>query len=211
MGTKLGMTTVFDDAGRAVAVTVLVLPANRVVQVKTPGRDGYAAVQLGFGVKKRPTKAAAGHAAAAGVPTPARLKEFRIDGGDLAPGAAVDISLFADVGAVDVAARSKGRGFAGVVKRHGFHRGPKTHGSKAYRRPKTSGPSTTPGEVRKNQPMPGRMGYRWVVVPNLKVVRLDAEKALMLVKGATPGPNGGLVVVYPARPRQKRQRGQATL
>lgn len=197
----------FDGAGRAVAVTVLSVPTNRVVQVKTPERDGYAAVQLGVGQKKRPTKAEAGHAAAAGIPAPAVLREFRVADPSLRPGAEVNLSLFADVALVDVAGRSKGRGFAGVVKRHGFHRGPKTHGSKAYRRPKTSGPSTTPGEVRKRQPMPGRMGYRWVVTPNLKVMMVDVEKSLLVVKGATPGPNRGIVVIYPSRRQPKARRG----
>ncbi len=206
-GIKLGMTTTFDADGRAVAVTVLSLAANPVVQVKTAGRDGYDAVQLGFGARKRPTKAEAGHAAAAGVPAPAKLMEFRA-GGDhgLAPGGAVDVSIFEGVAEVDVAARSKGRGFAGVIKRWGFSRGPKTHGSKAYRRPKSSGPGTTPGEVHKGKHMPGHMGHRWVTTRNLRVVSVDAARSLLLVRGATPGPNGGRVVVYPVRVRHRVER-----
>ncbi len=205
LGKKLGMTTAFDDEGRAVAVTVLELPPNRLTQVKTPERDGYAAVQLGFGEKKRPNKPEAGHAARAGGATPATLREFRLaDVGTYKAGDVVDISIFDGVAAVDVRARSKGRGFAGVVKRHGFHRGPKTHGSKAYRRPKSIGASATPSEVYKGKRMPGHMGHAWLTAQNLKVFGLDAEKALLIVKGAAPGPNGGLVVVSPAR---KNKRG----
>ena len=200
LGKKLGMTTAFDDEGRAVAVTVLELPPNRLTQVKTPERDGYAAVQLGLGEKKRPTKPETGHAAKAGVAPPAALREFRL--GDAEPykaGDVVDVSIFEGVAAVDIRARSKGRGFAGVIKRHGFHRGPKTHGSKAYRRPKSIGASATPSKVYKGKRMPGHMGHRWLTTANLKVFRLDADKSLLIVKGAAPGPNGGLVVVSPAR------------
>lgn len=200
LGKKLGMTTAFDDEGRAVAVTVLELPPNRLTQVKTPERDGYAAVQLGLGEKKRPNKPEAGHAAKAGVAASATLREFRLaDAASYKAGDVVDISIFEGVAAVDVRARSKGRGFAGVVKRHGFRRGPKTHGSKAYRRPKSIGASATPSEVYKGKRMPGHMGHAWLTAQNLKIFRLDAEKALLIVKGAAPGPNGGLVVVSPAR------------
>jgi large subunit ribosomal protein L3 len=194
------MTTVFDDEGRAVAVTVLQLPPNRLVQVKTPERDGYIAVQLGLGEKKRPNKPEAGHAAKADVAAPALLREFRVaDAGAMKAGDVVDVSMFEGVGAVDIRARSKGRGFAGVIKRHKFHRGPKTHGSKAYRRPKSIGASATPSEVYKGKKMPGHMGHRWLTAANLKVFRVDAEKSLLVIKGAAPGPNGGLVVVSPAR------------
>ena len=200
LGKKLGMTTVFDDEGRAVAVTVLELPPNRLTQVKTPERDGYAAVQLGLGEKKRPNKPEAGHAAKAGVAAPATLQEFRVgDPGVFKAGDVVDVSMFEGVAAVDIRARSKGRGFAGVIKRYGFHRGPKTHGSKAYRRPKSIGASATPAEVCKGKKMPGHMGHRWLTAANLKVFRVDAEKSLLVIKGAAPGPNGGLVVVFPAR------------
>jgi large subunit ribosomal protein L3 len=200
LGKKLGMTTAFDEEGRAVAVTVLELPPNRLAQVKTPERDGYAAVQLGLGEKKRPNKPEAGHAAKSGVAVPAVLREFRT--ADVEPfkaGDVVDISIFEGVAAVDVRARSKGRGFAGVIKRHGFRRGPKSHGSKAYRRPKSIGASATPSKVYKGKRMPGHMGHRWLTTANLKVFRLDAAKSLLIVKGAAPGPNGGLVVVSPSR------------
>ncbi len=208
LGKKLGMTTTFDDEGRAVAVTVLELPPNRLTQVKTPARDGYAAVQLGWGEKKRPNRPEAGHAAKAGVAAPATLREFRLaDAGSYKAGDVVDISIFDGVAAVDVRGRSKGRGFAGVVKRHGFHRGPKTHGSKSYRRPKSIGASATPSEVYKGKRMPGHMGHEWLTAQNLKVFRLDAENGLLIVKGAAPGPNGGLVVVSPAR---KKRRGAPT-
>jgi len=200
LGKKLGMTTVFDDEGRALAVTVLELPPNRLTQVKTLPQDGYAALQLGLGEKKRPNKPEAGHVARAGVPAPAWLREFRVaDAESFKAGDAVDISIFEGVTAVDVRARSKGRGFAGVIKRHGFHRGPKTHGSKAYRRPKSIGASATPSKVYKGKRMPGHMGNRWLTAPNLKVFRLDVGRSLLVVKGAAPGPNGGLVVVSPAR------------
>ena len=204
LGKKLGMTTAFDDEGRAVAVTVLELPPNRLVQVKTAERDGYAALQLGLGEKKKATKAEVGHAAAAGAPAPALLREFRVDdAGEMKAGDVVDVSMFEGVTAVDIRARSKGRGFAGAIKRHGFHRGPKTHGSKAYRRPKSIGASATPSEVYKGKKMPGHMGHRWLTAANLKVFRVDAEKSLLVIKGAAPGPNGGLVVVSPARKAAK--------
>ena len=207
LGKKLGMTTVFDEAGRAVGVTVLELPPNRVYQVKTAAKEGYAAVQLGIGRKKHPPKAEAGHAVKAGVPAAAVLREFRVDANDpLAVGGDVDLSLFENVKSVDVLSVSKGRGFAGVIKRWKFHRGPKTHGSKAYRRPKSSGPSTTPAEVRNGKRMPGHMGARRVTVRNLKVVQVDADKSLLVVEGATPGPNGGRVVVYPTNKRTRAHR-----
>jgi large subunit ribosomal protein L3 len=200
LGKKLGMTTAFDDEGRAVGVTVLELSPNRLTQVKTPERDGYAAVQLGLGEKKRPNKPEVGHAAKSGAAPPAALREFRTaDVESFKAGDVVDVSIFEGVAAVDIRARSKGRGFAGVIKRHGFHRGPKTHGSKAYRRPKSIGASATPSKVYKGKRMPGHMGHRWLTTANLKVFRLDAEKSLLIVKGAAPGPNGGFVIVSPSR------------
>lgn len=203
IGTKLGMTTVFNAQGQAVAVTVLEIKPNRVAQVKKAGRDGYDAVQLAAGEKTRAPKAYAGHAAKAGIPIPAVLKEFRNPGRELNPGDALDLTAFEGVTAVDVSSVSKGRGFAGVIKRWGFSRGPKTHGCKAYRRPKSSGPSTTPSEVRNGKRMPGHMGAVLVTTRNLKVVNLDAERSLLLVKGATPGPTGGRVVVYPTGKRRR--------
>jgi large subunit ribosomal protein L3 len=205
LGKKLGMTTAFDEEGRAVAVTVFELPPNRLTQIKTVDRDGYTAVQLGLAEKKRPTKAQTGHAEKAGIPAPAVLREFRVDDVEgYNAGDVIDLSIFEGVPAVDVRARSKGRGFAGVIKRHGFHRGPKTHGSKSYRRPKSIGASATPSKVYKGKRMPGHMGHRKLIVSNLKVFRLDAEKSLLIVKGAAPGPNGGLVEVYPARKARKK-------
>ncbi len=200
LGKKLGMTTAFDEEGRAVGVTVLELPPNRLTQVKTPERDGYAAVQLGLGEKKRPNKPEVGHAAKSGAAPPVALREFRTaDVESFKAGDVVDLSIFKGVAAVDIRARSKGRGFAGVIKRHGFSRGPKSHGSKAYRRPKSIGASATPSKVYKGKRMPGHMGHRWLTTANLKVFRLDAEKSLLIVRGAAPGPNGGLVVVSPSR------------
>jgi large subunit ribosomal protein L3 len=200
LGKKLGMTTAFDEDGRAFAVTVLELRPNRLTQVKSPEKDGYAAVQLGLGEKKRPNKPEAGHAARAGVAAPAVLREFKTaDAASFKPGDVVEVSIFEGVPAVDVRALSKGRGFAGVIKRHGFRRGPKSHGSKAYRRPKSAGASATPSEVYRGKRMPGHMGHRWLTCANLKVFRLDVEKSLLVVKGAAPGPNGGIVVVSPAR------------
>jgi len=203
IGKKLGMTTVFDARGRAVAVTVLELAPNRVAQVKTQAREGYDAVQLGWGEKKHPRRAEAGHAAKAGGACPRLLKEFRAPGRELKTGDVVDITLFEGVAAVDVKARSKGRGFAGVIKRWGFSRGPKTHGCKAYRRPKSSGASTTPAEVRNGKRMPGHMGDRWLTCRNLQVVRLEAERSLLVIRGGTPGPNGGQVIVYPTNKRKR--------
>lgn len=206
LGTKLGMTTAFDERGRGVAVTLLEITPNRVTQVKTVGKEGYNAVQLGVGEKRRPTKAEAGHAARSGGPAPAFLREFRLAADPPALGSQITVDLFADVAAVDVSARSKGKGFAGVVKRHNFSRGPKTHGSKAYRRPKSSGTSATPSEVLNGRPMPGHMGAAWTTCRNVKVLKVDVEKGLLIVKGATPGPNGCRVVVCPTRKRRRHHK-----
>jgi len=200
------MTTAFDERGRAVAVTVLEITPNRVTQVKTVAKDGYDAVQVGVGEKRHPTKPETGHAARSGGPAPAFVREFRIAEEPPAIGSLLTVDLLADVAAVDISARSKGKGFAGVVKRHNFSRGPKTHGSKAYRRPKSSGTSATPSEVLNGRPMPGHMGAAWTTCRNVKVFKIDAAKSLLVVKGATPGPNGCLVVVRPTGKRRRHHK-----
>jgi len=205
LGRKLGMTQVFDDAGRAVPVTVLEVGPCVVTQVKTRERDGYEALQLGFGRKKRLNKPMQGHLKASG--SQARyLREVKAEHATAySVGQVLDCSLFQPGQLVDVTGWRKGRGFQGVVKRHGFAGGPKTHGqSDRLRAPGSVGPTTTPGRVHKGKRMAGRMGVQRVTVQNLEVVRVDPARNLLLVKGAVPGANDGLVIVRRAVKQRKR-------
>jgi large subunit ribosomal protein L3 len=205
IGRKLGMTQVFDEAGRAVPVTVLEVGPCVVTQVKTRERDGYEAVQLGFGRKKRLNKPMQGHLKASGA-QPRYLREVKADdAAAYAVGQVLDCSVFQPGQQVDVTGWRKGRGFQGVVKRHGFAGGPKTHGqSDRLRAPGSVGPTTTPGRVHKGKRMAGRMGVQRVTVQNLEVVRVDPARNLVLVKGAVPGANEGLVIVRHAVKQRKR-------
>lgn len=194
---KIGMTQVFDEQGRAVPVTVLQAGPCVVVQVKTVARDGYGGVQLGFGPQKehrlnRPLK---GHFKAAGVAPCRRLREFRTSTpGDFKVGQKVRPDVFTPGDYVDVSAVSKGKGFAGSIKRLNFGRGPMTHGSHYQRGPGSMG-SVDAARVFRGRPLPGRMGGRRSTVQNLQVARVDREKNLLLVKGSVPGPNGSLLEV----------------
>jgi large subunit ribosomal protein L3 len=202
VGEKVGMTQVWDDANRVVPVTVLRVRPCRVVQVKTPERDGYSALQVTFGTKKasRLNKPETGHFAAAGVEAGAQLVELRID--DVS-GYEVGQELTAEILAggekVDVTAVSKGKGFAGAMKRHGFSGLPASHGAhRVHRAPGAIGACATPSRVFKGTRMAGRMGAEKVTTLNLTVVQADAERDLVLVQGSVPGPKGGLVLIRDA-------------
>lgn len=198
IGRKLGMTSIFDADGTVVPVSVVEIEPNTVTRLRTPDRDGYTAVQVGAGRARRLTKPVAGQLE--GLPPVAVLREFRVDSVDgLAVGQTLGVAdVFAAGELVDVTGVSKGRGFAGTVKRHHFKRGPKTHGSDNYRKPGSIGPGTTPGRVYKGLRMAGHMGAERVTVKKLRVVRTDPERNLLLVKGAVPGPRGGLLLVRKA-------------
>lgn len=203
LGRKVGMTQIFDERGEVVPVTVIEAGPCFVTQVKTPERDGYAAVQLGFKeVKpKRLTRPQLKHLSKNQLPPLRHLREIRVsDISQYEEGQKIRVSIF-DVGdCVDVAGISKGKGFAGVVKRHGFRGGPKTHGqSDRQRAPGSIGAGTTPGRVYKGVRMAGRMGNAWVTAQNLQVVLVDPERNLLGVKGAVPGARNGLLVIKEAR------------
>jgi len=205
LGYKLGMTRIFRDDGTVVPVTVIQAGPCWVVQVRTPERDGYSAVQLGFGTKKRVNKPMRGHLK--GLGNFRHLREFKIlDGAEqVAVGQKVDVTIFKPGDLVDVTGTSKGRGFAGVVKRHGFAGGPKTHGqSDRWRAPGSIGATTDPGRVIKGLRMAGHMGHERVTVQNLEVVRVDPERNLLFVKGAVPGPTKGLLMVRHAVKARRR-------
>ncbi len=192
IGKKLGMSQVFDDTGLAHPVTVLEVGPCVVTQIKTPERDGYSAVQLGFGLDKRLNRPERGHRQASGFMS-RTLREVNVDdASEYAVGQVVKADTFAEGDLVDVIGTSKGRGFQGGVKRHGFRGGPKTHGqSDRLRAPGSIGSSATPGRVFKGMRMAGRMGNDRVTVQNLKVLRVDPERNLLLVKGSVPGANDG--------------------
>lgn len=197
LGKKLGMTQVFDPTGRALAVTVIETGPCVVTQLRTQESDGYNGVQLGFGTAKRLNRPEAGHLRASGANS-RHIREIRTEGnGELTVGQVVTADTVFKAGdAVDVTGQSKGKGFAGVVKRHHFAGGPKTHGqSDRHRAPGSVGAGTTPGRVFKGLKMAGRMGDERVTVQNLRVVDVDVERNLVLVAGAVPGANGGLVTI----------------
>lgn len=201
IGKKIGMTQLWDETGNRVSVTVLAAGPCPVVQVKTPDKDGYAAAQLGYGPRreKNLTKSLFARYKAAGVSPRHVLREFAIDGEEEAKvGEEVSVALFKDTGWVDVTGLTKGRGFAGVVRRHGMHGGPMTHGGQAKRRPGAVGHATTPARVQKNKKMPGHMGANRVTSRNLAVVEVREEENILLVKGAVPGPNGAYVIIRKA-------------
>ena len=201
IGKKIGMTQVWDAAGRRVAVTVIEAGPCPVVQVKAPGKDGYAAAQLGFGTQaaKRLPKALAARYAQAGVPPCRTLREFRLDEGEtVRVGDQATVALFEGVKLVDVTATSKGRGFAGVVRRFRMAGGPMTHGGHSKRRIGSIGCREFPGRVHKGKRMPGHMGHVQVTLQNLQVVQVRSAENLLLVRGAVPGAAGEIVVVRKA-------------
>ena len=201
VGRKVGMTRVFDEQGASVPVTVLEMTANRVTQVKTKDTDGYEAVQVAFGSKKanRVNKAEAGHFAKAGVEAGAGLIEFAIEAGELKAGDVIEVSMFEAGQLVDITGTSKGKGFAGTIKRHNFDSQRTSHGnSRSHRVPGSIGQAQDPGRVFKGKRMAGQYGKTKSTVQNLVVVRVDAERNLLLVKGAVPGSINSDVVVRPS-------------
>ncbi|HBU12198.1 MAG TPA: 50S ribosomal protein L3 [Clostridiales bacterium] len=198
LGKKIGMTQVFSDDGRLVPVTVVEAGPCVVLQKKTVETDGYAAVQVGFGKVKEKSvnKPAMGQFKKVNVKPVKYLREFREDGfSDLEVGGEYSADVFEAGEKVDVSGTSKGKGFLGVIARWGQHRGPMTHGSRYHRRPGSMGACASPAKVMKGKRLPGRGGNEKVTVQNLEVVRVDAEKNLMLIKGAIPGARGGLVSI----------------
>ncbi|HBL86333.1 MAG TPA: 50S ribosomal protein L3 [Alcanivorax sp.] len=201
IGRKCGMTRVFTEEGISVPVTVIEVTPNRVSQVKTEETDGYEAVQVTVGERRasRVTRPQAGHFAKAGVVAGRSAGEFRGEVGELQAGSEVTLEVFEAGQSVDVTGTSKGKGFAGGVKRWNFRTQDATHGnSLAHRAPGSIGQNQTPGKVFKGKKMAGHLGAERVTVQNLEIVRVDAEKNLLLVKGAIPGAAGGDVVVRPA-------------
>ena len=199
LGTKIGMTQVWDDDNRIVPVTVIAAGTNVVTQIRSPETDGYSAVQLGFGEieGRKVTKPRAGHFQKAGVTPRRHVVEIRTDDiSDFELGQEISPELFASGDLVDVTGTSKGKGFAGVMKRHGFHGVGASHGAhRNHRKPGSIGGCATPGRVFKGLRMAGRMGNETVTTQSLTVHSVDAEKGLILVKGAIPGPKGGLVIL----------------
>jgi large subunit ribosomal protein L3 len=209
VGQKLGMTQIFDDQARAIPVTVIQAGPCRVVQIKRPETDGYAAVQLAFGDTKpsRVNKPVAGHFAKAGVPPAAHLVEVRVDDPDAYQlGQEITLAETFQKGAkADVTGTSKGKGFQGVMKRHNFSGQGAAHGNhKKHRAPGSIGACATPSRVFKGMPMAGRMGGERVTTLNLEVVDVDPERHLLLLGGAVPGPKGSVVVVREAVKASRR-------
>ncbi|CEP50313.1 50S ribosomal protein L3 [[Clostridium] sordellii] len=200
LGKKLGMTQIFTESGNVVPVTVVEAGPVVVTQIKTTEKEGYNAVQVGFqdAKEKSLNKPQKGHLAAANV-LKKHLKEFRMDSvEEFTVGQEIKADIFAAGEIIDVTGTSKGKGFQGPIKRHGQSRGPESHGSRYHRRPGSMGACSFPGRVFKNKKLAGHMGSVTVTVQNLEVVRVDAEKNLILVKGAIPGAKGSVVTIKEA-------------
>lgn len=203
LGKKLGMTQIFSADGKFIPVTVVEATPSVVLQTKTVETDGYNAIQLGYGTvkDKKVTKPMKGHFAKAGVKPVKFIREFRLTSApEYAVGQTIGCDLFAEGELVDAIGISKGKGFAGGIKRHNFARGPMGHGSKSHREPGSSGPriSGGGGKVFKGKKLPGRMGHQRVTIQRLTVIRVDTDRNLLLIKGALPGPKGGYLVVRKA-------------
>jgi large subunit ribosomal protein L3 len=202
LGRKLGMTQIFDESARAIPVTAIEAGPCQIAQVRTPEIDGYSAIQLSFGDVKegKLTKPELGHLKKAKIAAKRHLVELRVaEASQFEVGQEIKADVFVQGERADVVGTSKGKGFAGVMKRHGFHGMPGSHGTeRKHRAPGSVGAGTTPHHIFKGQKMAGRMGHERVTVLNLEVVRVDAERNLILVKGAVPGPVGGLVIVRSA-------------
>jgi len=198
IGRKVGMTQIFDDKGNVVPVTVIEAGPCTVTEVRTDARDGYQAVQVGFGTNKesRFRRPVLGQFKKRNLPPSRHVKEFRVgDASGYSVGQSLTVDLFSGDGAVDVQGVTKGRGFQGVVKRHGFVAGHASHGPTHGRQPGSIGASAYPSRVVKGKRLPGRMGGGNLTIKNLKLVSVDAEQNVMLVRGAIPGPPNGLVIV----------------
>ncbi|MCH7948858.1 MAG: 50S ribosomal protein L3 [Candidatus Dadabacteria bacterium] len=197
IGKKIGMTEIFLDDGTVVVSTVIEAGPCFVVQKKTADKDGYEAVQIGFeGVKpQRVSKPLLGHFKKAGVPPLRHIIEFDPEGEDYNLGDTIDAGIFKEGDIVDVVGNSKGKGFSGTMKRHNFRGQPASHGGMAHRRPGGIGQASYPGKVWKGMKMPGQMGNERVTVQGISVVRVDAGKNVLIVKGSVPGPNGGTLII----------------
>jgi len=202
IGKKIGMTQAFDESGAVIPVTVIQAGPCAVIQKKTADRDGYPAVQLGFMEKqsvRKPNKPTMGHFKASEIPATKMLREFRLSGdSDVKPGDQFGVDIFQAGDLVHITGTSKGKGFAGVVKRWGFHGGRKTHGSMFHRAPGSIGASAYPSRVVKGKKMPGRMGGRRTTVKGLEVVEANKEANTLVVKGAVPGARGGYLLIKKA-------------
>ena len=201
LGKKIGMTQIFTETGVMIPVTVIEAGPCAVVQIKTADKEGYDAVQLGFGTKKEKntTKPLKGHFQKASVDTVRVLREFKVEStADYTLGATVTVSVFEAGDVVDVSGISKGKGYQGVIKRHGKSRGPEAHGSGYHRGVGSMGSGTTPGRIPKNKKMPGQTGLERITVQNLEIARVDAERNILLVKGSVPGAKGSVVEIKKA-------------
>ena len=201
LGKKIGMTQIFAENGEMLPITVIEAGPCAVVQIKTADKEGYDAVQLGFGEirEKNVNKPRKGQFAMAGADNARVLKEFKVNStSDYTLGAKVTVEVFANGDLVDVTGVSKGKGYQGVIKRYGKQRGPEAHGSGYHRGVGSMGSGTTPGRIPKNKKMPGQTGRETVTIQNLEIVRVDAERNLLLVKGSVPGPKGCLLEIKKA-------------
>ena len=198
IGRKVGMTQIFDEKGSVVPVTVIEAGPCNVVQVKTVETDGYNAIQLGFGEVKeyKVNKPTMGHFKKASVSAQKHLREFRVeDLSNIKVGDVIKVDKFSAGDIVDIQGTSKGHGFQGVIKRHGQSRGPMGHGSMYHRRPGSMGSTSTPGRVFKGKKLPGHMGVETVTIQNLKIVAVDLDKNVILVKGSVPGNKGSILKI----------------
>ena len=196
IGKKVGMTQIFDETGKVIPVTVIEAGPCVVAQVKSNETDGYNAVQLGFGDVKesKVNKPVKGHFAKSKLALKKHLREFRLDSVEgITVGTELTVTEFAEGDRLDIQGTTKGKGFQGVIKRHGQHRGPMGHGSMYHRRPGSMGPTSTPGSVFKGKKLPGHMGRVTVTIQNLDVVKVDSDKNVVLVKGSVPGPKGAIL------------------
>ena len=197
MARKIGMTRIFRENGQVVPVTVLEAQPNPVTQVKTMETDGYEALQIGYRTQKkqRLNRPTLGHLDKSGAPPVSRFCEVSMPEKDISAGEFLDVTMFNPGEKVDVIGLTKGKGFQGVVKRHGFSGGDATHGNKSHRVPGSIGQCATPGRVWKNKKMPGRDGGKRITVRNLEVVQVDSEKNLLVIKGAVPGAKNGYIMI----------------
>jgi large subunit ribosomal protein L3 len=203
LGKKLGMTQIFSKEGDLIPVTLLQAGPCDLLQIKNEKNDGYSALQIGFEEKKkkRATQAEIGHCSKVKAGVKRIIREFRTDtlDAEYEPGQTLTVSIFDDIKSIDVTGTSKGKGFAGVMKRWGFSGGPATHGCTTPRSAGSVGAGTSPGHVVKGKKMAGRMGGKRITVKNLDVIKIDKERDMLIVKGAVPGPNGGYVIIRKSR------------
>lgn len=208
LGKKIGMTRIYDEKGRVTPATVIEAGGNRILQVKSADKDGYAAVQVGYGDQKpqRVGKAMTGHFAKSSSTAKRFIREFRLaDGAAVPESADLPVTGFEIGQFVDVIGQSKGKGFQGTMKKHNFHGQPMTHGSTMHRRNGAIGNRSTPGRVWKNMGMPGHMGDERVTVQNLRVLQVRGEEGVIVVAGAIPGAKGTFVVVRPAKKKSAKK------